>query len=474
MIVLKPSSPRAWTSAALLLTSACAPPLSSHLASVRSLAQLQQVPALREGHVDADSARDVGTLLARPLDADAAVRIALLNNRQLRAQLRELGIVSSQLLSAGLLENPTFEVELLPERDSKYELRVEYDITSLILSPLRRRAAQYDLEAARLTAAGAVVQLGYEVRTRFYALQATAQRTALAQRSLDALAAARDAAQALVEAGNITPLDAASEVAAYERARVTVATLELELAERREEVQRLLALHGDETGWQIASSLRGVPEQLAVADDLERRAIEANLDLRASQKRLSGLSRQSGVVRTEAWLPEVAADVHALRVKDEDARGDSWRWGGGVSVEVPLFDRGQGRMRGVEAQFDATLERYQGLAISLRSAARDARNRLVSTHARARQYQNVILPAQRAVMQQTLLQYNAMQLGVFQLLQARRELLDVELSYVDTLRAYWSAIAEIEALTQGRVVRAAESASTPALAGSSGAAEGGH
>ena len=465
---------RRYTVLALTLASACAPSLSSQVSSVRSLARVEQVPVLREGHVEASGAADVRTMLQQPLDADAAVRIALLNNRELRAQLRELGIASSQLLTAGLVANPTFEFELLPERDSKYELRVEYDITSLIMAPLQRRAAQYDLEAARFGAASAVVQLGYEVRTRFYALQAATQRLAYAQQSLDALAATSDAAKALMEAGNIPQLDGASRVAAYERARVSVATIELEVAERREEVQRLLGLHGEETEWQVKAALEPAPEQLTVADDIERRALEANLDLRASQKRLAGLAKQSGIVRTRAWLPEVAADVHALRTKDEGGGGDDWRWGGGVSVQVPLFDRGQGRLRGVEAQFDAAMERYQGLAIALRSAAREARNRLVSAHARAKQYQVVILPAQRTVMEQTLLQYNAMQVGIFQLLEARGELLDVDLAYVDTLREYWSAIAEIEALSQGRMVRAAKAGNQSAPLSASGGAEGGH
>lgn len=459
---------------ALSITGACAPTLSSQVSDVRSLARVQQVPMLREGQVEGGSSADVRTLIEQPLDANSAVRVALLNNRELRAQLRELGIVSGQLLTAGLIANPTFEVELLPERDSKYELRVEYDVTSLIMAPLLRSAATYDLEAARLSAAGAVVQLGYDVRTRFYALQGAEQSLRFAQQSLDALAAARDAAQALVEAGNIAQLDASSQIAAYERARVSVAKMELEVAEHREEVQRALGLHGEQTAWRIESTLASVPEELTVADDIERQALEQNLDLRAAHKRLEGLARQSGVVRTRAWLPEVAADVHVLRTKSEDAGDDDqWRWGGGVSVQVPLFDRGQGRLRGVEARFDAAMERYQGLAVNLRSAARDARNRLVSSHARAKQYQAVILPAQRAVMEQTLLQYNAMQVGVFQLLEARRELLDVELDYVGTLREYWTSIAEIEALSQGRMVRAAETTQSTTLGAAAGA-QGGH
>jgi cobalt-zinc-cadmium efflux system outer membrane protein len=460
-----------WPASVLLIASGCAPSLEAHVSTVRTLSHAELLPNLHEGEVDPTTAEQARKLLQRPLDADAAVRIALVNNRELRAQLRELGIPASELLTAGLIANPTLEFELLPERDSRYELRAEYDLTSLIMAPLRRGAARDSLEAARLRAAGEVIQLGYETRTRFFTLQAAVQRQQLAQRTLDALAAGRDAAQALLDAGNISPLDAASQIAAYERTRASVATLELEAAERREDLQRTLGLHGDETSWQIAGALAPAPEKLDKLDDVERRALAANLELRAAQKTLDSLAKQSGIVRTEAWLPELAADVHALRVRGEDGTRDGWRYGAGVSLQLPLFDRGQGRLRGVEAQFDAALERLQGFAIDLRSAARDTRNRLVSSHTRAHQYETVIVPAQRTVLDQTVLQYNAMQIGIFQLLQARRELLDVELSRVDTLRDYWSAVAALQALTQGRLVRTTTSPSSsaaPSASSSSG------
>jgi cobalt-zinc-cadmium efflux system outer membrane protein len=86
----------------------------------------------------------------------------------------------------------------------------------------------------------------------------------------------------------------------------------------------------------------------------------------------------------------------------------------------------------------------------VRSAAREIRNRVVSAHGRARQYQEVIAPAQRRVTEQTLLQYNAMQLGIFQLLEARQAELDVELEYIETLREYWSTVARLGALLAGQ------------------------
>lgn len=457
----------------IVVATGCAPTLDTQISRVRVLARADRLPALREERVDSQVDAQASKLLEQPLSAETAVRIAVLNNRELRAQLRELGIPTSELLTAGLVANPTVEFELLPERDSRYELRAEYDITSLIMAPLRRSAAQASLEAARLRAAGAVVQLGFDTRSKVFALQAAMQRKQLAQQSLDTLAAARDAAQAILNAGNISPLDAASQIASYERTRATVAGLELEVAERREELQRALGLHGDATRWTLAESLGVAPGSIEALDDVERRALLANLDLRAANKTLDSLAKQSGIVRTQAWLPEIAADVHALRVRGETTgEADSWRWGAGASVQLPLFDRGQGRLRGIEAQFDAAMERYVGLAIDLRSSARDTRNRLVSSHARAKQYQDVILPAQRTVLEQTLLQYNAMQIGIFQLLQARRELLDVELAHVDTLREYWSAAAELQALLRGRAVRADSPTSSTTLSAAAPATEG--
>jgi outer membrane protein TolC len=118
------------------------------------------------------------------------------------------------------------------------------------------------------------------------------------------------------------------------------------------------------------------------------------------------------------------------------------------------------------------MERYYGMAVDLRSAAREARNRVVSAHARARQYQAVIVPGQARVTQQTLLQYNAMQVGIYHLLQARREELDAQLAYVETLREYWSATAELTAILAGQRVEAAQRGAGSMSSGASGAAEG--
>jgi len=443
-----------WRSIALgaTLAGCVSSSISRDLSHVRGLAKSQPLPPLPAGRVDPELAEDTEPLLERPLDADTAVRVAILNNRDLRARLRALGVERGQLMQAGLLANPVFEVEVAPERDSHVELRAEYDVMSFVMTPMRKRASERELEAARYDAAGDVVELGYEVRGAFYALAAAEQRVRMAAVSLEALAAGRDAAQALFEAGNINQLDAATQLSAFERARVTVAKLELEVAERREQLQRLLGLFGQATQWSLAANLAPVPEAPELPDDLEGRAIRESLDRRAREQHLEALAKRAGIARAEGWLPRLDVDVHSLVGNPDSSAHDNLRWGGGVSLDVPLFDHQQGVVRSLKAELESELERYQGLGIELRSRAREVSARVLSAHRRAWQYQRVIVPAQAKVMEHTLLQYNAMQLGVFPLLEARRAELEVALDYTETLREYWTAKAELDALLAGRAV----------------------
>jgi outer membrane protein, heavy metal efflux system len=435
-----------------LLSACAAPSRATDLQRVRQLSSATELGLQRS--VDPSPAAEVRELLAIPLDGDRAVQVALLNNRGLRAMLREVGVARGRLLQAGLLPNPVFEVEALPERQTAVELRVEYAVTRAALLPLRSQVARSELEAARLRAASTVLETGFAVRAALFSVQAAQQRLAIGEETLQAFAASRDAARALVAAGNVPALDLASHKAAFERARVEVAELELEVAARREALSRLLGLHGEDTDWTTAGALPPVPERPSLDPDMEARAVEQSLELRELESRLDALGQRTRLTRVRGLVPDVSVDVHALYGAPGFAPADDpWLFGAGVRFTLPVLDREQGRLVEEEAQFDSLLERYYGLAVFVRSAARDMSNHIRSAHGRAWHYQETVLPSLGEVTRQTLLQYNAMQVGVFQLLEARRAELEAQLRYVETLREYWSAAAASEVLRAGRRVR---------------------
>ena len=403
--------------------------------------------------VELDTPKEVRDAIGKPLDADAAARVALLSNRDLRASLREMGISRGRLAQAALLPNPIVEVELLPERDSNLEVRVEYDVTGLILAPIRANAAAPELDAARFRAAAAVIDTGAKARAAFLRALAAKKKVAIGARSLDALAVARDAARALFTAGNIKELDLATQEAEYEEARVEQADLELAAADASEALVRTLGLHGSDARITLAEDFAPLPEASADAGALETRVVAASFDLKARKRELEGLSRSAGFARSEGWIPDVAADVHILQGQRDSTTGatinQSTQVSGGVRVTVPIFDRKQGNAAAIDAQLGAALERYVGAAVDVRSRARAAYARLATAHARAKQYERTILPARKRVGEQALLQYNAMQIGIFQLLAARRDQLGAELHAVDATADYWIARSAFDALVAG-------------------------
>lgn len=424
--------------------------IGGDLGAVRRMTNVELPRELARAEVREDTSAEVRAILQRPLAAHDAVRVAIVNNRALRATLRELGIPRGRLMQAGLVPNPSVMVDLRqstdPTQPLQMDIEVDYDLTGALLAPARASVANAELEAARIRAAGELVELGYRVRAAFFHAQAARQRLTIARQALDTFAAARDAARALQAAGNRARIDLASREAVYQRERITVAQVELEALSADEALRRLLGVSGDDAALTLADALPPLPDALRELTNVERTAVEASLDLRETRARLDALARRTGLVRARGNLPEIRIDAHA----EQDQQ--FWEVGGGVRVSLPAFDRQQGNLRAVEAEFDGLRERYIGAAIDLRSAARESLGRLRLAHARARQWRDVIVPARARVMEETQLQYNAMQLGVFQLLTTRREQLDAELESVDALRDYWTAAAAMDALLAGRHV----------------------
>jgi outer membrane protein TolC len=446
------------------LAACTASSIGSDLSRVRELSAAPVLPALESERGVRDADQQAQALLQKPLDADGAVRVALLSNRELRAQLHALGIARGQLMQAGMVDNPSVGAEAIVEEPVELELRVEYDISSLLLAPLRADAAEAELEAERHHAAAAVVRLGYEVRAALTALQAAERRVEIGRQALEAYGAGRDAMAALRKAGNVRELDAISHAAAYERARVRFAELELERTARRERLLRALGIEPPHAALRVQPGPPDVPETVRLPPGAGERAVAASLELGETQHRAQAAELRADARRTEGWLPEIEVGVLSLyeqRTATPDFGDDAaWRWGGGVTLSLPLFDRGHGAVRALEAEQARLVDRHAAAAADLRSRAREVEQGLRSAHARAQQFKTAILPAHARLVEQTLLQYNAMQASVFDLLQARREQLEAELAYVETLREYWTVATAMDALLAG--ARAREGAFTSA------------
>ena len=115
----------------------------------------KQAVALRGSAAEVDAAREaVQRLLARPLSADTAVKIALLNNRALQASYNALGMAEATMVEASLPPDPGFSIsDAAGGGGLDIERRIVADILALATLPARAEIAADRFRQAQLQAA---------------------------------------------------------------------------------------------------------------------------------------------------------------------------------------------------------------------------------------------------------------------------------------------------------------------------------
>lgn len=397
------------------------------------------------------------------VDLDEAAALAVANNPELRLLRAAIDAARGDVIDARGLPNPVWEVELVEREGDKVEtglhgVGVELDVTDVILAPVRMAAATPGLDAARLRYEEGALQLGYAVRAAWYDHAAAVVAWEASIRSVDALAAMRDTARAMVDAGNVPVRDLVLRETAYEESRIRAAELELDVVAARERLTRLVG-----APIPIATGLPPAPEALELPEDLESAAVGASLALAAADAEIRAALRTTTAIRTAALVPDLDVYVESERL------GDAWGATAGIGVSVPLFSWGIGDTTRASATVDALRAGRDRIEIDVRSTTREAAIRLESAHRRARHYEDVLVPVRERALRETLLQYNAMQVGIDVLLDAWRARVEVEIGRADTLRELWTARAAVDALLAGARVdtprAAASSASSPAESG---------
>ncbi|MCC6357393.1 MAG: TolC family protein [Phycisphaerales bacterium] len=230
----------------------------------------------RDTDADAAVAESIQALLAKEMTADAAVQVALLNNRSLQATYEELGVAQADLVEAGLLQNPVFYGEIrFPARPAiPWEADIVQNFLDLFVLPLRKRMADAELERAKYHVASAVLDHAAQVRSAFYSLQGAEQLHEMRATTTEATEASAELANRQRQAKNISELDRSSEQALHEQALIELALAEADVLAQRERLNGLMGVWGaDADRWRIASRLPGLPEPEVSPADLVSLAI---------------------------------------------------------------------------------------------------------------------------------------------------------------------------------------------------------
>jgi outer membrane protein, heavy metal efflux system len=402
---------------------------------------------------DAEAAAKVAGLLDTELTADAAVQIALLENRRLQALYERLGVAQAELVASGLLRNPVFEGEVRFAEgggSTGFELAVLQPFLDVLYLPLRRRVAAAELAAVKLRVSGAVLAFAADVRRSFYSLQAALQLLELRQTTLRAVEMSHELATRLHAAGNLRDLDLTNERVLVEQARLEVALAETEVTSWRERCNAAMGLWGERTGWRAFGRLPPVPEAELELAHLEARAIERSVELEAQRRDIEQQGERLGLERGEALLAELGAAA------EREAGDGVFSAGPAVGITLPLWNRGQAVAAAGLAEFRRREAEYFATAVEIRAEVRAAAQAVSAARAREAFHREVLVPLRHRLVAATQLQVNAMQVGSFQLLEAKRAEIEAGRGYVAALRDYWLARVGLESMLAGQRPRRGE------------------
>ena len=418
----------------------------------------QRTPA----QADAAQAR-VAELLARPLGANEAVELALLNHRGLQASLAELGIAEADRVRAGRLANPSFKVGAMRGGGgTEVERALGIDLLGLLTLPLASQVAQQQFEAVQWQAAETAVALAGEVRRAWVEAVAAQQLVGYFGQVREAADASGELARRMAAAGNFSALAQLREQAFQADAVAQLARARHQALAARERLTRLLGLGGEARRLLLPERLPDLPASPLALNDAEQTAMDRRLDVQAALRRAEATARSLGLTRATRVV-----NVLHLGLQDQRAPGEARHEGIEVELELPLFDFGSSRVARAEATYRQALHQTAQVAQDARSEVREAHSAYLTAYELARHQRDEVLPLRRRISEETLLRYNGMLVSVFDLLADAREQITGVVAAVEALRDHWVAESALQTALSGR------SAALPALSPARAAAPAG-
>ena len=321
-------------------------------------------------------AREIKHPILKPIDfakgeglsPQKAAVLAVLANPTLRAVRDRRGVAAAQLLQAGILPNPGLSYSLdIPTGGNTegtvnaYALGLNYEIIPLITRGAQMDAARSQAAAVDLDIAWQEWQTAESAKLHVYNLVVLEQQLRTARNEEKDLQGNLDVVNRALDLGDLTVVDQAAAQTGLQKARALVLTIE-----QQREQERLL----------LNQSVGFPPNQSIVLQrDIEPPSYKtlppiAEMTQGMEERRLDLLALRKGYQSQEARLRvAVLAQFPRLGIGLSRARDntDVVSTGFSISIDVPIFDRNQGRIAIERATREQLFDEYMARLFDARA-----------------------------------------------------------------------------------------------------------
>ncbi|MBY0611223.1 MAG: TolC family protein [Beijerinckiaceae bacterium] len=410
-------------------------------------------------NTDADAASvdvRVKTLLKKPLSADRAVQIALLNNRGLQAAYNQLGISEAAYVAATLPPSPTISFSSISgDRALELERRLVGDILALATLPARSEIAAGRFRQAQLKAAYETLSLAVQTRRAYYDLVASNQLVGYLVQAQAAAGTTSELFKKLGETGAVNKIEQGREHAFTAEVLGQLAKARLRQAQERERLTRLMGLWGESIAFTVPSALPSLPRRPLASASIEMEAVKRRVDLQMARVELETTGKALGAASTTQFVNLFSLTGYnrlerTTKINNGVAERERLnRFGIEAELQIPIYDFGETKIREARESYLQSVNLLADKAVTVRSEAREAYQKYRGTYDIARHYQGEILPLWQGIYNESQLQFNGMLFDVTKLLADARLRIQANAGAIDARRDFWLADADLKAAIIG-------------------------
>lgn len=435
-----------------LALAGCATPRIEHLRedAERLYAARSATPSLPDpGH--AARAGMVDELLALPVDADAAVRIALLGNPRVASIFSRLEFARADLYDAARLSNPVLGYARLTggEDAIKTDWSLSQNFTELLFLRFRRAGAESHLLLAKQQVARELLDLEADVRAAHVRYVGAHTVARMRDRIATSTQVSADYAQQLFDAGNITSLQLARmrEAAGLAKAE-SVRAHAADTAERNS-LLTLMGLASDRPVTLVGDYALPGPET-AATQDLRAWALDNRLDVLSVREALRFATIANTHARRWRWFGDTTIGITRETDGTNGLLPSETLTGPSASLALPIFNHGAGSVGRAQSTVDALAGEVRALELAVGNDTATREVALIAARESVTLYRERLVPVQRLIVAESQKQQNYMLIGTFDLLAAKQHQYEGYEAYIGALRDYWLASIELMRATGGR------------------------
>jgi cobalt-zinc-cadmium efflux system outer membrane protein len=389
---------------------------------------------------------EVDRMMEDGLSMQEAVRIALINNRTLQAELERMGISKADLVQAALPSNPRVGAVfrfLLGGGQSAFEGEGFLPIADIWQIPFRRRVAQARLEFTMEGIRLETLQTAAKARNAFIVLYYLEEASGETLKLVDQFRRIAERVEVRRDFGFLTDQDVFLAKIMLFRAKIELSGMKKETQRARLKLNRVLGFNPSRSDYFLIPPKPPDLSKPPQPEEMLKRALENRPDVRMARIRVRQAKRILSLQKARIWkVLDMGAGF------EKEAEGE-FLLGPAVDVQLPLFDQNTAQVARAKHVLRRSQRFLEALELSIREEVLSDISEIRYQAQRLQLILEDIIPLRKKVLKFTEQWVGAMELNRLHLLDAQRGLLETGRELLDARRALHEAWTDLWLNTGG-------------------------